>query len=227
MKIQEILEAYDQYDLHDLQNPSVEEIAAAKKAKDIAKLIKTECSEMLAAYQSTDIVLYRGMHSEHDAVITTIRPDRQPVQMDPKMHNALHQGFLAAGLTATRSNSIFCTAQVRLAMSWGDSVYIVFVKNGWSGTVFTKSDKSDYTYYTMERIAKQFLYGTSPKDRTIEKMVKRINELGPVEFKTAPELIEVLQGYYADVIITGGSYIALKHESPLCEKVLKHLKIRL
>ena len=42
MKIQEILEAYDPYDLHDLQNPTAEEITAAKKAKDIAAMMSSK-----------------------------------------------------------------------------------------------------------------------------------------------------------------------------------------
>lgn len=226
MKITEICEDFDPYAVHNLQDPAAKEVTQVKKAKGMAEIIQKNCSEMLTAYRSTNQVLYRGIHGYSDAIVTGIRPDRRAVQMGNDEHLALHDGFLAAGLTATRMNSIFCSARPAIARSWGENVYIIFVKDGWAGTVFTKADKSDYTFYTMSRIAREFLSGTAPGNNTMKSMVREIKKLGPKDLRTSEDLIPILKENYADVLITGDSYIGLRAGSEICEKTLQLLGLK-
>ena len=221
MKIDEICEEFDPYQLHNLQNPSSKEVTAVKKVARLAEIIEKNCAEMLSAYRSSGKVLYRGMHSTDDAVVTRIRPNRKAVQMNNDFHDALHQGFIAAGLTATRTNSIFCTANKHVASSWGSDVYVIFVKDGWSGTIFTHI-KNDYAFYTMYDIARSYVCSSAPNMKSFVSDIKRE---GAKNFSTANELSNILFDSYYDILITGDSYIAVKCNSKLYGKLIKKLDI--
>ena len=200
MKVAELLEnnQYDIHDLSDIRNGSGLSIEGT--VEGIAKYIRTNCSEMLQAYEHAELYLYRGMQSTAKRVATKIRPDRKPVEMNKKAHDMLHAAFIKLGLKATRTNSIFCTTKIGTAATWGPP-YLIFVKNGWHGTIFENIKKS----YAFDKLQK---YADQAKDVT--DLAKLINKEHPKDFSTAAELQEVLTKQYYDILLTGDSYIGIR-----------------
>lgn len=200
---------FDQYGVNDIENPDEKKeyqgIQGNNKAEQIAELIQTNCSQMLKAYQQTGIVLWRGIsgYPMNDTIITNIRPDRKTVDMPEAAHKKLDLAFRELGLTATRKNSIFCTTSQEIAVNWGRA-YIIFVKDGWTGTVFNKY-KTGYTFYNMRTI------GTiGPSGESIKQKAIRIKEMGPIKV-TPANLPMVLNDRYEDILITGESYIGFRY----------------
>lgn len=218
MKINEIItEEFNQFEPQDISNPKkYKQMRAVTEIKQLADIIETNCSQMLSAYQKTRVVLLRGIrYAYEDTVIANIRPDRKPMEMAPESHEKLHDAYLAAGLTATRTNSIFCTTNIDFARSWGE-VYIIFVKNGWSGTVFKKYPK-DYSYYKVSAIA-------NDDEISVKPMARKIKELGPVVV-TPQNLPIILNKKYEDILITGSSYIGIRVYSDMAKNLMHHLQI--
>ena len=217
MKINEIInedEKFDQYDPHDLtkKNPNFEHAANADK---VANLIETNCGQMLNAYRNSDEYLYRGIkHAMSPVIITNIRQDRIPGYLNPGLHNKTIEIFTKLGLKANRGNSIFCTTSKEIASAWG-TYYIIFVKDGWSGTVFNKVKRS----YVFNRIE-----GLNPKEKFDDYNTNFIKKLAPVVV-TPENLRIVLDQRFEDVLITGQSYIALEPEAAITTKILKRLDI--
>ena len=207
---------FNQFDLHQLSDhPDTPEVGKVNSIEHLAQIINKNCSQMVAAYRASSKVLLRGMKSHTPVVITNIRPDRRPVEMDKGVHKKLHLAFQKAGLTATRMNSIFCTTAEDIASDWGSNVYVIFVKNGWTGTVFTKFPKG-YSYYAMYRIGNR---------SSIQDQADEISELGPVSFNHYVGLTGVLNKGYEDILITGSSYIAVKAKGSNFVKLMELLKI--
>lgn len=205
MKVSELFEKFDQFALHSLKDPQSKKVTPVKSTTELAAIIKANCGQMLEAYKKTNRLLWRGMSHSSEVVVTNIRPDRKPVEMDPAVHDKLHDAFLAAGLVATRKNSIFCTTRTATAEAWGSRVYALFVKDGWTGTVFT-TVKTDYSFYQMSSIGR---YTDS-----IEDMAKSIKAMGAKSFNTATDLGKILRQDYRDILITGESYIAVEIDTP-------------
>lgn len=224
MKINEIItEEFDPYDIHDLRDPlHPEKTPPVKDAEHIAEIIKTNCSQMLAAYQKTQIVLLRGIAGwpNIDPIIMGIRPDRKPFDVPLYAHKKLHLAFLEAGLPATRMNSIFCSTQESIAGGWG-RLYIIFVKDGWTGTVF-EDFKTEYAYPEMRDI------GTN-KNLSIKQMAQKIKSHHPI-IVTPNNLPQILSQRYEDILITGDSFIGFKiflgRLTPQAKKVFKILGLK-
>lgn len=191
-------------------------------ATEVADIIKAEASEMLKAYRLTNGFLYRGRSSSNEVngipEFIKIRPDRKPVDMEADQHELLHTAFQKSGLEATRKNGIFCSAKLSIARDWGNRTTIIFVKDGWTGTVFDKS-KNDYAFHELRTAG--FLQNKE-KDK-IKNMQKVISDLEGRSFDTAEEVAELIDNDYMDVIITGDSYLALDIKSRLTKEVLKIL----
>jgi hypothetical protein len=218
MKVAELFEAWfdPAQGQHDVLKPESKKIDDTKDDEHLVQIITENCGEMLKAYQQTGLVLYRGIRDETVVIKSKIHQDRKPVEMEEKSHQKLHQAFLAAGLKATRMNSIFCTTNIDKTRAWG-SVYVIFVKDGWTGTVF-ESVKDGYTFFKMREIG-------SGDD--IERMKEEILKMRPKSFSSTSELAEVLKGRYDDVLITGDSYIAVRNyyfKDKLAEKLEIKLK---
>lgn len=175
---------------------------AKDDAEKIAQLIERTCGEMIQVYQQTNgKPLFRGMktlnakslHVKTDSknVVSSIRKNRRPVEMNREQHARLEKLFTEAGLKANRSNSIFCTANYNIATDWGNDVKLIFVKDGWTGTVF-ESSKNDYSFYDLQYV------------ETVEELKK----LKPtvVDQQNLPKII---MQEYEDILITGSSYVAL------------------
>lgn len=204
MKVYQLFE--DEYELNSPKD---------KNLDDLIQRIDNECSDMLAAYKKSKMVLFRGMNSSRDIVETKIRPDRKPVEMSIDNHEALHNAFLEIGLKATRKNSIFCTTSAETASVWGDNTYIIFVKDGWTATIFSQF-KKDYAFDRLQWLAAKF------KD-DVPKLASEIVGLGPKTIDTIDGLKNVLTEKYEDIIITGDSYIAIKADALSTKYILKEL----
>lgn len=225
MKVYELLEEFNRYEIHDLTAPSEKEVEKVDNAENLAAIIRKNCSMMLKAYQKSGTVLLRGMKSEVPAAITAIRPDRKPVDMADETHERLHDAFLQAGLKATRKNSIFCTTSLHIARDWGYNTYIIFIKDGWAGTVF-KDFKTEYSFFNMSGLG--WKYEHDDKKKAIKNMADEIKKFKPISFNSTSELVDVLEDQYVDILITGDSYIGLRlgnKNEPKAEDVLKLLNI--
>lgn len=186
---------------------------------ELADLIRAEAGEMVKAYQLTNGYLYRGRTANSTPFIPIrIRPDRRPVDMQGSQHELLHRAFKEAGLQATRKNGIFCSTQQKIANDWGDTTTIIFVKDGWVGTVFDRL-KNDYAYFALSASGQS----EETEDNKIEAIKKDITRYGGRSFGTASELANIIDNEYADVIISGNSYYALDIKSPLTKRVLTEL----
>ena len=218
--------------------------------EEVIKLIEGHCSTVLAAYRQAGGVLYRGVSDVRDndsPVITAkIRQDRRPVHKDRQAHELLHQAFIELGLKATRKNSIFCTAQDALAHDWGEA-YIVFPKDGWTATVYSAGLKTYGFYRQLQYVRaaestfeinqwkKKNPKLTQEPDMTVvgelAKILKR--EDAPKSISTAEGLAEIIKAGWADVLITGDSYVAvavpelqIKKNRQFTNAVLEGLKLK-
>lgn len=224
MKCNEIIsEDFDQYKPHDLLSPTPTALSAGvtqvSDMEHLAQIIKQNCSTMLAAYLAVGRPIYRGIRgSSRDVIATQIRPNRKPVQMNPEYHKALAQAFTKLGLKANRTNSIFCTADKRTASDWGDP-YLVFLKDGWEGTVFDGVAYDDYAFYKLQDIARGYA-----ADKNLLQMTDRIAELKPRAIKTTADLIGVIERGTKDIIFTGTSYIGVHGYSKDVATLLTILK---
>jgi hypothetical protein len=204
MLIKEII-SEDQYDPTELSG----------NAKELINRIRTECGQMLSVYQKSNGVLWRGISSTGFALHTKIRPDRRPVEMQPEAHKKLEKAFTLLGLPANRTNSIFCSCNPDIAADWGKQ-YVIFVKDGWWGTVFDKVESGyffDHFYYTA-------VLSTN----TPEILAAEMQDLGP-RIVYPKNLDYVLKKGFEDILITGDSYYAIRYGTDTAKKIFIELGI--
>ena len=101
-----------------------------------------------------------------------IRQDRTAVQMTSHQHERLDKAFKELGLKATRKNGVFCSTSRTIAGEWGSSTFIIFIKDGWSGTVFDKC-KDTYAFYALKNAGG---YGRNEEEKfeDLKDMIKAI-----------------------------------------------------
>lgn len=237
--------ADDRYRIHSLTHPQSDRISRVPSDLKLANIIKSNCSSMVTAMQDSESFVFRGIKvpsgAKHmtRAVATDVRSDRQPVEMDKRVHEMLNLLFVEHGLKATRSNSIFCTAKLDIADHWG-TPYVIFMKDGWDGTVFT-DQPHDYSFYGLGEIGSNFIsnmleeMSTDELDRfrrldhghfnaveffkfakkTYPNIWKEANRyfmrMKPKALKSTSSLIEVIEKGYVDFLLTGSSYIGVKY----------------
>jgi hypothetical protein len=223
MKVYELLEKIkDQYKVHSLQKPIDKSISKVDTPEKAAEIIKAQCKTFLGAYKkSNGIYLYRGItevpmgDNQHsgdtsDIVAANIRPDRRPLYMRPEGHEMLTKAMDSLGLKANRKNSLFCTTSRKTASSWGE-VYILFVKDGWTGTIFEKV-KTGYVFKTASNICDAAMVNKNNNNADkIKYVADELKKLKPKSLTTESELSALLKEKYEDVLITGSSFIALKY----------------
>ena len=201
-----------------------------EKAEDIASAIKAHAGDMLQAYElAGGKVLYRGMGSgsrynivaEPIAQLATIRSDRMAVEMASWRHEVLDKAFKQLGYDATRKNGIFCTSMLDVARDWGSNTFVIFLKDGWSGTVFDAA-KGTYAFNELS----QFGCKGCPEADNMAAAIKIIKELEPRRIATPEDLAGIITEKYKDIILTGHSYIALETEEALTEEVGKFLGLK-
>lgn len=206
------------YELFEDDDPHLTSTIPFVDPADIADELKSNCSEMIAAFKSSGVVLARGIKEQGEyrkdgqaalVVRAKIRHDRSPVFMDPERHEFISTAMNELNLP-TRKNSLFCTTRSHIAQSWGPT-YILFVKNGWKGLVFDGVDREDYAFADLNAAASGIDRATDLKtsEARLEAMKDEINLLRPKVFSTSTELAKVLQERYSDILITGDSYYGL------------------
>jgi hypothetical protein len=105
------------------------------------------CSESIAAMREAKSFLYRGTYGAHDIFLGRPRENRKTTDTSPTLQKEWDKIYTSAGFTALRSNSIFCSADIHVADSYGHS-YIIFPINGFS---FTWSPKIYDLYNHMQQ----------------------------------------------------------------------------
>jgi hypothetical protein len=107
----------------------------------IIKMLRRDCSEVIAAMQKYGNFLYRGMSGDDLPLAFLSRPqeDRKSQNHNTDNNNKFDAIAAKAGFKALRSNSIFCITDVTATLLYGKP-YIVLPKNGyavtWSPLVF-------------------------------------------------------------------------------------------
>lgn len=225
MKLSELLEA--RFDLETGRSLSSDAAGqklshALSKPEEIAAAIKQHAGDMLKAYQLADGFIYRGMGKRHNpdeasSQYATIRGDRQTVDVSAEQHEVLDAAFKRIGVDATRKNGIFCSAQLETAKNWGSKAFIIFLKDGWSATVFDKR-KDTYAFYDLVDAAEDL-----PQNKKVGAIVDLLKDLGIRKITTVNGLAEIIKDEYYDIIMTGHSYIALEVGTTATSKVLKAL----
>jgi hypothetical protein len=113
--------------------------------KELAMKIKTECSDAYTAMENISQILYRGMllgnsiarffklKPSLNIFLGKPREDRKPVDVKLETQEKYDAYLRDAGMTALRSNSIFCTTSQSDAKQYGE-LYMIFPKNGFEFT---------------------------------------------------------------------------------------------
>jgi hypothetical protein len=115
--------------------------------------------------------------------------------MGAKRHDELHDIFIRHGFPATRKNSIFCTTRKDVAEEWGEP-YIVFVKDGWTGTIFD-NQKNGYSFYNLR-------HAHDADEAELEFV-----DMKPVKITTSADLAKAIDEKHFEMLIAGSGYYAL------------------
>lgn len=223
MKVSEL---FDPHAIHNLANPKDKEVTKVDKVEDLASILKTQCSDIIAAYKKAGDPIFRGIKGAKDqVVITQIRQDRRPIEMSSDWHETLHQGFIAAGLKATRKNAIFCTTSASIASDWG-TPYVIFPKNGWTVTVF-RDFKSDYTFHHLSNLKYSKQMMAAAADDEVGLVAKELEDMGAMNVTTADRLANVISDMYEDILLAGSSYIAVRAYGPMMKKLSPLLDLKI
>lgn len=189
----------------------------------IVNTIKTECGEMLKAYrQSSGRVLYRGTATKGLVFSQAeIRQDRRPVEMDVSSHNLINKALASLDLP-TRGNSLFVSADLDIARSWGEPA-VIFIPDGWKGLVYDKISAADYSFDKLMDAAGDLIafYDNMSEEEKIKKMAESILKLKPRTFTTATDLRDVLIRQTADILIHGQSYYKLSLDMKHRQRYMK------
>lgn len=208
-----------------------------EQINEIVKTIEIECSDMLEAYRQSGQVLYRG--AENKGLLfsrSRIRQDRRPVEMNKESHDLINKGLASLELP-TRGNSLFVSADKRIASAWG-SLNVVFIPDGWVGLVYDNLGTDDYSFNILQDATFDILgyHDDEPDEKAaseedkLEKMKKRILQLKPRKISTVNDLDGVLEKNTTDILINAQNYYKLsldnKHHARTT-KIAKALGISL
>jgi len=95
--------------------------------------IQKKCSEICKAYSKTGSFLYRASnHIFNDFAQIYPRKDRKTLNMDSKLSIRYDEEFYKLFGWKPRSEAMFCTSDLTEIDIYGDHMYIVFPKNGFS-----------------------------------------------------------------------------------------------
>lgn len=131
--------------------PEIDEV------KQILAVVAENCSESIDAMKQAKHYLYRGIQARGDVANSIAfhgrsRENRKPLSTRPGMDETLNKGLRNSGMTAIRSNSIFCTSYPSAASSYGQ-LYLIFPKDGFKFTWNTLYGDfyTEYIYEQLER----------------------------------------------------------------------------
>lgn len=189
----------------------------------LEKELETKYSDFYELY-NRDLKIFRGVKeiSNDRSILCTygeIRPDRKPLHMEEDFHNLInHVMANRLNLKATRGNSLFCSSYRETASEWGIPC-ILFVENGYQGTVF-EGVRDDYVFNKLRNLTYDDyddFTDTREDDEDDEdnvsmedKVYKTLKNLSPFAIKDKFDLATVMRKHFYDILITGKSYICIK-----------------
>jgi hypothetical protein len=161
--------------------PDVQKQAEEDHLKEV---ILANCGDALAVMKQIDKSLYRGMSGLRVKPFTGMPPvDRIPTTSDPKVQQAVDEILRAGGFNALRSNSIFCSSDIRQAKIYGH-VFMILPYNGfdftWSDTVHDLYDTPlhDFIRDSKKKLdPEKFLKVHGYHNDDFEKALKSGNEI--------------------------------------------------
>lgn len=95
-----------------------------RRAEEVVSYINQHCKPFLAQWAGQP--LYRGVTLEGDATIKPVRKDRITVDMWPAEQAYVNTLIAKAGLTANRSNALFCSGHLSETQGYGNHTALVF-----------------------------------------------------------------------------------------------------
>ena len=101
------------------------------KLDALVKTIAKECSQAIAEYRKTKLVLLRGMNDAPGVFVGRSWNNRSPKDSSDEAQKIYDAVLSAKGFKALRSNSIFTTTDLGQASQYGETYYI-FPKNGFA-----------------------------------------------------------------------------------------------
>ena len=140
------LEKRIQLKLQYLEKMKTRPNSGAQKMFDI---LDRECSDFLQAFKETEKFLFRGLRETVSVFEGRSRLDRKPKDSRSAISQRFDQALKNAGFQALRSNSIFTTSNRWDAEGYGNTLYLIFPKNGFD---FLHTTSRDLILDTAERI---------------------------------------------------------------------------
>lgn len=101
---------------------------SSSKYPKYLSLIQRDCTDAIAIMKHQKAFIYRGVNSSPNAFVSRSRENRRSLTY-AYGQSVLDKILVAAGFTAIRSNSIFCSADSSVASTYGN-LYFIFPKNG-------------------------------------------------------------------------------------------------
>ena len=113
---------------------------------NLEEFIQKNCQQYIRENPDWKIdPLYRGIQTNSEIQILSVRKDRRPMDSSEFYHNLFNKAFEANGIAANRSNSIFCSGWAKIAKRYGKVNVVLPIgefKYAWSPTI---SDLYSYT----------------------------------------------------------------------------------
>lgn len=126
-----------------------------KPLYNLLERISKECSDIVSVYKSNGgDFIYRGASSSQDAFRGRARDDRKPMDSHPELHDLLNNALKKAGVKARRDNSIFTSASYSQASNYGNNVFVIFPKDGYS---FSCSKKIKDFVFSFNKVHRYFI----------------------------------------------------------------------
>lgn len=124
----------------------------------MVQVLETECSDFLQVWRKLNQDtwrhkwLYRGQRSSASVLEGRSRDDRKVKDSNSELSKILDNILEEMGFRALRSNSIFVTSSYSFAEAYGNHVYLIFPKNGFS---FLSTRERDLVLENPTQIADQ------------------------------------------------------------------------
>ncbi len=218
MKLIELYENEDQYKITEMD----------LSEDEIADILDMKCSKMINAFKLANRCLYRGVkdlqESSPQFASSIIRPNRNPVEMEPDKHSLICGAMEDLGLPSRR-NSLFCSADRNTSSVWGVP-YILFVEDGWQGLTFDRVPTNEYSFMVLYGLARSILNSDKTHDEKDKEMKTDIKDLKPNLIKNPSGLASILRKEHKDILITGKKYYLLKSRTMETAEVLSHFHLR-
>lgn len=121
--------------IYEIEHGEKQQVMPGFSNEDVFNILKKNCSQAWAAMVQTKKLLLRGMH-EYDyrpIIHAKTRIDRTTATLD-EPREQIDAAFKKLGFKALRTNSISCSSSYDASKQFGNSLYIIVPKDGFSFT---------------------------------------------------------------------------------------------